>query len=264
MKYKTITYEKKDSIGIVSFNCPPANVFTEEMIADLDSVLSELECNETIRAVLFRSLNKKIFLSGGDISLTSECIADNDLTSELAYVRRIQSIIGKLERMPKPTLASINGHALGGGFELSMACDFRLMSDDNRIQLGVPEIDLGFTPGVGGLFRISRKFGQHLALKMGLGLRLGVQEAYKLGIAEEVFPPEQLFPESIKFAQQLSKLPTKSVGLIKKIVLEGYNLNIQDVYELELCCLEEALRTEDLKEGITAYLEKRTPIFIGK
>jgi enoyl-CoA hydratase len=264
MDYKTIEYRKDDLTAIVSINCPPANAFTEELVEDLNVVLDQLLFDGSTRSVLITSLNHKIFLSGGDINLTSGYLAKGDVKSEISYVRGIQRIVEKIARMPKPTIASINGHTIGGGFELAMACDFRLMSDDKTIKLGIPEIDLGFTPGVGGLYRISRKFGQHLALKLGLGFRITVHEAYDLGLADKLYQPDELLFESLEFARKMAKLPTKAVGLVKKIIIEGFDKQIEDVYNLELSCLEEALITEDLKEGINAFLEKRTPNFTGK
>ncbi len=166
--------------------------------------------------------------------------------------------------MPKPTIASINGHALGGGCEFIMACDFRLMANDNKLQIGIPEIDLGFTPAVGGLYRISRKFGQQIALKMGFGFRLTAQEAFNIGLVDDLYPPDELLTKSIEFAKKMAELPTKAAALIKRVVIEGFDKKIEDVYKLELRCLEEALMTEDAKEGINAFLEKRKPIFKGK
>lgn len=263
MSYKTIECKKEDFIGVVSINCPPANAFTRELIEDLHSVFDYLSSDDSIRSVLITSLNKKIFLSGGDISSSADKIMKGDSNAQIDYVRNIQKVVDKVERMPKPTIASINGHALGGGFEFVVACDFRTMSNNNRIQLGMPEIDIGFIPGLGGAYRVSRKFGQHLALKMGLGHRLTAQEAFNMGLVDQLYPPEELFSQSIKFAKKLGELPTKAVALIKKIVIEGYDKKIDDVYRLELSCLKKVLATEDAIEGINAFLEKRMPKFKG-
>lgn len=263
MGYKTIECRKEDFIAVVSINCPPANAFTRELIEDLESVFDYLRSDDSVRSVLITSLNKKIFLSGGDISSSVDKIVKGNIDAQLDYVRNIQKVVEKVEKMPKPIIASISGHALGGGFEFVVACDFRIMSDDNRIQLGMPEIDLGFIPALGALHRVARKFGQHLALKLGLGFRLTAREAFDLGLVDQLYPPQELFSKSIKFAKELGELPTKAVALIKKIVIEGYNKKIGDVYKLELSCLEKVLTTEDAKEGINAFLEKRSPEFKG-
>ncbi len=263
MNYRAIKYRKQNFLAIVSINCPPANAFKKELIEDLHAVFDYLSSDDSIRSVLITSLNKEIFLSGGDISSSADKIAKGDIYSQLDYVRNIQKVVEKVERIPKPTIASINGHALGGGFEFIVACDFRIMSDDNRIQLGMPEIDIGFIPALGGLHRVARKFGQHLALKMGLGFRLTAHEAFDMGLVDQLCPPKELFSQSIKFAKKLGELPTKAVALIKKIVIEGYDKKIGDVYRLELSCLEKVLATEDAREGINAFLEKRRPKFKG-
>ena len=263
MEFRAIRYSSENSLGIVSIDCPPANAFTNELINDLDSVFRHLSQDDTIRSLLITSSNENIFLSGGDINSSKKFIKSGNIEDQINYVRNIQQVVAKLEGMPKPTIASINGHALGGGFELALACDYRLVSDNDKIQLGIPEIDLGFIPAVGGLQRIGKKFGQHLALKMGLGLRLTPKDAFETGLVDELHAPGDLLTESMIFAKRLSALPTKTVAMIKRIIIDGSDIQLKNVYELELRCLKEVLETNDVKEGISAFLEKRKPQFKG-
>ena len=263
MEFRNIKYREEDNVALININCPPSNAFSKQLIDELDLIFNRLGQDDTIRALLIMSANNKIFLSGGDIKTSEKQIKSGDIDAQINYVRSIQQIIDKLERMPKPTIASINGHVLGGGFELVMACDFRLASDNNRIQIGIPEIDLGFIPAVGGLQRIGKKFGQHFALKMGLGLRLTPKDAFETGLVDELYAPENLLAESMIFAKKLGALPTKAVAMIKRVILDASDLQSKEVYELELRCLKEVLETNDIKEGISAFLEKRKPQFKG-
>lgn len=263
MKFGNIKYREEDNVALISIDCPPSNAFSKQLIDELDLIFGRLGRDDTIRALLIISANKKIFLSGGDIRSSEKYIKSGNIDEQVNYVRSIQRVVDKLERMPKPTIASINGHVLGGGFELVMACDFRLASDNNRIQIGIPEIDLGFIPAVGGLQRIGKKFGQHLALKMGLGLRLTPKDAFEASLVDELYAPGDLLTESMIFAKRLSALPTKAVAMIKRIMLDASDIQSKEVYELELRCLKEVLETNDVKEGISAFLEKREPQFKG-
>lgn len=263
MEFRNIKYREEENVALISIDCPPSNTFSKQLIDELDSIFRRLSQDDTIRSLLIMSSNKRIFLSGGDIRSSEKYINSGNLDGQVNYVRSIQQVVDKLERMPKPTIASINGHTLGGGFELVMACDFRLMSNNKRIKIGMPEVDLGFIPAVGGLQSIGKKFGQHLALKMGLGLRLTPKDAFETGLVDELYAPEDLLTESMIFAKRLSALPTKAVAMIKKIILGASDIQSKEVYELELRCLKEVLETNDVKEGISAFLEKREPQFKG-
>lgn len=263
MEFRNINYIEEGNVALISIDCPPSNAFSKQLIDELDVILRHLGQDDTIRTLLIISANKRIFLSGGDIKSSETHIKSGNIDEQVNYVRSIQQVVDKLERMPKPTIASINGHVLGGGFELVMACDFRLVSDNNRIQIGIPEIDLGFIPAVGGLQRIAKKFGQHLALKMGLGLRLSPKDALEKGLVDELYSPGDLLTESMIFAKRLSALPTKAVAMIKRILLDASDIQSKEVYEMELRCLKEVLETNDVKEGINAFLEKREPQFKG-
>jgi enoyl-CoA hydratase/carnithine racemase len=263
VKFKNIKYRQDDNVAHINIDCPPTNAFSGPLIDELSSIFGRLSRDETIRSLLITSTNKKVFLSGGDIKSSEKHIKSGDIDEQVNYVRSVQQVVSELERMPKPTVAAINGHVLGGGFELVMACDFRLASDDNKIQLGMPEIDLGFIPAVGGLQRIGKKFGQHLALKMGLGLRLTPKDAFGIGLVDELYAPGDLLKESMLYAKRLSTLPTRAIALIKRLILDGSNLQLTEVYELELRCLKKVLQTNDVKEGINAFLEKRSPQFSG-
>ena len=263
MKYKTIKYRKEDNLGIVSFDCPPANAFAKRLVEELDIIFDHLCGEDRIRTVLLTSSHDKIFLSGGDIKSAQEVVLSGKIEEQINYVRSIQKVVKKLERMPKPTTACINGHALGGGFEMVMACDYRLVLDDDKIQLGMPEIDLGFIPALGGLQRISKICGKQVALKMGMGLRLNVREALNLGLVDEVYPADSVLEESMAFAKRLGRLPTKAVAMIKEILTEGFRGKPEEIYELELRFLRKVMQTEDVKEGIGAFLTKRKPKFKG-
>ena len=250
-------------MAIISIDCPPSNAFSTQLIDELGLIFGQVTRDDTIRSLLIISANKRFFLSGGDIKSSEKYIKSGNIGEQVNYVRAVQEVVGKLEKIPKPTIASINGHVLGGGFELVMACDFRLASDNNRIQMGMPEIDLGFIPAVGGLQRIGKKFGQHLAFKMGLGLRMTPKIAFETGLVDELYAPGDFLSESMVFAKKMGTLPTKAVAMIKKIIIDGSDIQAKEISEMELRCLKEVLGTNDVKEGISAFLEKRKPRFKG-
>jgi enoyl-CoA hydratase len=263
LEFTNIKYREKDYVALICVDCGPSNAFTKQLIDELDLILEQVRQDDAVRSLLIMSAKKRIFLSGGDIKSAEKNVKSGNIEEQLDYVQGIQRVVDKLERIPKPTVASINGHVLGGGFELVMACDFRLAIDNNKIQIGMPEIDLGFIPALGGLQRVGRKFGQHLALKMGLGLRLAPKDAFDIGLVDELYAPGDLSAKSMLFAKRLSALPTKAVAMIKRIIRNGSDMQSQEVHEMELHSLKEVLETNDVKEGIQAFLEKRVPQFKG-
>jgi enoyl-CoA hydratase/carnithine racemase len=262
--YSVLQFRRKEAVAVISIDAPPANAFTNQLILELGSAFDEANGDDSFRCVLIRSSNERIFLSGGDIGLSEKALSGGDIEAQIEYVRAVQAIIAKLGGMGKPTVASINGHAVGGGFEMAMACDYRVAADDDAITLGMPEVDLGFIPAVGGLERVSRKFGQHLALKMGFGARFSPKDAFRLGLVDGLYRKADLSKESIAFADKLSGMPTKALGMVKRIILEGNGESLKEVNKLELRCLREVLGTEDAKEGIKAFMERRDPQFKGR
>lgn len=256
-----IKYNKE--IARIIIDAPPSNAFSKKLIQELEYTLNKIEKENNIRCIVLESKNKKIFLSGGDLQFSKNMVMSGNIENQISYVRDIQSVVRRLEKIPKPTVAIITGHAIGGGFELIMACDFRLGLDSDNIVLAMPEVDVGFIPGLGGMERVSRKFGQHLALQMALGKRLSIKEAEGIGIVDEVYSIGKLADKSLEFAHKLASLPTKAVGMIKYILQEGAHAHIDKINEIELKCLKIILQTEDVKEGIDAFLQKRTPKFKG-
>jgi enoyl-CoA hydratase len=264
MNSNKISIKYLNSIAIIEIDSPPSNMFSKELILELNQAFEELENKKNVRCIVLESKNQKIFLSGGDLRVSKDMVISEDIKNYIEYIGKIQAVVRRLEKIPKPTVAVIAGHAIGGGFELIMACDYRLGLDSEKIVLGMPEVDVGFIPGLGGMERVSRKFGQHLALKMALGTRLSIQEAASIGIVDEVYTSAILAEKSLEFAHKLASLPTKAVGMIKYILQEGAHRHINEINKMELECLKMILQTKDLKEGICAFLEKRHPNFKGE
>jgi len=262
--YSVLQFRREGAVAVISIDAPPANAFTNQLILELGSAFDEANGDDSLRCVLLRSSNETIFLSGGDIKLSQRAMSGGDIEAQVEYVSRVQAMVGKIGGMEKPTVASINGHAIGGGFELAMACDYRVAVDNDGIALGMPEVDLGFIPALGGLERVSRKFGQHLALRMGFGARFNPKEAFRLGLVDGLYPVADLSKESMALAHKLAAMPTKALGMIKRMLLEGNGESFKEVNKLELRCLREVLRTEDVREGIKAFMERRDPQFEGR
>ena len=167
-----------------------------------------------------------------------------------------------LEAMEKPVVAAVNGYALGGGAELALACDVRLMARGGEI--GFPEIRLGFFPGAGGTQRLTRLVGPARALRLMMeGRRLGADEARALGLVDEVVPADLLPRTALDVAERLAAGPTRAIGLLKRCVYQGYGRPLEEGLALEADAVSELIRTSDAREGMDAFLAKRPPRFTG-
>jgi enoyl-CoA hydratase/carnithine racemase len=167
-----------------------------------------------------------------------------------------------LEAMEKPVIAAINGYALGGGAELALACDVRLMARDGEI--GFPEIRLGIFPGAGGTQRLARLLGPARALRLMMeGRRLTADEALALGLVDEVVPSDLLQHTAREMAERLAAGPTRAIGLLKRCVYRGHSRSLEEGLALEAAAVSELIRTADAREGMEAFLAKRPPRFTG-
>lgn len=256
-----VQVEKTDSIAHVILNSPPANAMSPELMQQLYDVVKELDADQNVRAVLFRSALEKIFMAGADLkhllSLNGEDFR--------RYIKGAQDILCSIEALPKPTIAVINGHALGGGCELSLCCDFRLM-DNAKATIGVPEVKLGLLPGAGGTQRLPRLIGRSKATELLLrGNSLKGTEALSIGLVDQVFPPDQLLSESIRLAEELSQGATQAIAKIKECLRIPTDNLIADGLSQELDGITYLFtQTHDTKEGIEAFSQKRPPKYIGK
>ena len=260
MEYKNIMFGVEGSVAVVTLNRPEVlNALNEETMKELGSAMSECKQDGTVRVVILTGVGDKAFIAGADIN---EFVGKSPAMI-MNFAELGHNVVRIMETMGKPIVAAVNGYALGGGLEISMACDMRFASDKARF--GQPEILLGLIPGMGGTQRLSRLVGIGLARELIMsGEQVTAQRAYEIGLVNRVFPAEQLMEETKKFAQRLAGLPPFALRMAKYAINYGYDLALENANSLELQCFSQCWSTEDLKEGVAAFLEKRKPIFTGK
>jgi len=260
VEYKNIMFGVEGSVAVVTLNRPEVlNALNEETMKELGSAMSECKQDGTVRVVILTGVGDKAFIAGADIN---EFVGKSPAMI-MGFAELGHNVVRIMETMGKPIVAAVNGYALGGGLEISMACDMRFASDKARF--GQPEILLGLIPGMGGTQRLSRLVGIGLARELIMsGEQVTAQRAYEIGLVNRVFPAEQLMEETKKFAQRLAGLPPFALRMAKYAINYGYDLALENANSLELQCFSQCWSTEDLKEGVAAFLEKRKPIFTGK
>ena len=248
-----VTLEQKGPVGIITMNRPDAlNALNEQVLRDLDAVLDQVEEREDILVAIVTGAGRS-FVAGADIGQMST------LTSVEAkkFGAYGNGVFLKLETLTKPTIAAVNGFALGGGCELSMACDIRLASE--KAKFGQPEVGLGITPGFGGTQRLARIVGISNAMELILTARtIGAAEAKAIGLVSEVYPAEELMPKAMELAEAICANAQIAVQESKRCIRMGMQTDIAtgSAFEAEafgVCC-----GTADKDEGMGAFLEKRT------
>ena len=247
-----VTLEQKGPVGIITMNRPDAlNALNEQVLRDLDAVLDQVEEREDILVAIVTGAGRS-FVAGADIGQMST------LTSVEAkkFGAYGNGVFLKLETLTKPTIAAVNGFALGGGCELSMACDIRLASE--KAKFGQPEVGLGITPGFAGTQRLPRIVGISKAMELILTAKvIGAAEAKAIGLVSEVYPPEELMPKALELANAICANAQIAVQESKRCIRMGMQTDIStgSAFEAEafgVCC-----GTEDKDEGMGAFLEKR-------
>jgi enoyl-CoA hydratase / 3-hydroxyacyl-CoA dehydrogenase len=254
---ETVLLETRDEIAIVWLNRPPTNPISPQMIRDLTAVWDEIESRDEIRSAIVASSNFAVFSAGADIKeftkMTDPAAGKDLLDSGHGLLRR-------MEQSGKVTIAAVNSLALGGGCEVSMACDFRIAAES--ASFGQPEINLGIIPGFGGTQRLARLAGEAKALEMNLlGDPISAAQAYEVGLANEVVVDHELFDTAISWARKLGAQAPVAVEQIKKVSAKG---DLDEGIEAEKGGFATAFSSEDAREGISAFLGKRRPNWSGK
>lgn len=241
---------------------PPANALDADLHADFAILLDGLERDDGIRVVILASAHETIFMAGARL----EAFPDSHFSAEETG-RRVdlaQETFGRVQRLPKPVIAEIAGHALGGGCELALACDFRVMSEGPAL-IGCPEIRLGIIPGGGGTQRLPRLIGRSRATRMLLlGERLGAATAFAIGLVDATGATSAATrDEALGLASQLAEMPAPGLRLIKRCLATGYDPTLEEGLRVEREAAIEALAQPEAREGLSAFLEKRAPRFHG-
>jgi enoyl-CoA hydratase len=246
-----------DGVGTVVIDRKPANAVNPAMIEEFLAVLPRLADDPAVRCIVITG-SGRFFVAGADIAVMRDLSLDNHVK-----MRRWIEVQRLLELAPKPVIAAINGHALGGGAELSLACDLRIAAASATF--GFPEMQLGLFPGAGGSQRLPRLLGLHKAkLLMIEGRRLPAAEALELGLLDEVVPDDEFAEVVAEKATDLAARPTATIGLLKTSMLAGAPLDIDGAMAVEWAAVQRVIATEDAAEGLQAFLDKRKPVFRGR
>jgi enoyl-CoA hydratase len=259
MSYGNILFEVQDGIAVLTFNRPKAlNALNAETLDEVADVVERARQDESIRVLILTGAGEKAFVAGADISGFSSM---NSLQARL-FAEKGQDLFFKIEQLPKPVIACVNGFALGGGCEVAMSCDFIYASD--KAKFGQPEINLGLIPGFGGTQRLSRLIGRAKAKELCMtGEVIDAQQAKDLGLVAKVFPADQLIGETMKVAGGLASKSAGVLRSLKKVIDCGANIDLRSGCALEAESFGVCFGSEDMREGVSAFLEKRKPEFKG-
>ena len=252
-----VEFGLEGAVALVRLNRPPVNALSAELSADLAEAFGRCE-DPSIRAVVVTG--HPHFAAGADIKGFQ---AAYESGSEDTLARALVEAIWRLERLEKPTIAAIHGYALGGGLELAMGCDFRYMASD--AQVGQPEIKLGIIPGGGGTQRLTRIVGIQRAKELVFSGRfVGADEALSLTLADKVFPTETVLERAMADAAALAQGPTRAIAAAKRAINDGFGEPMTRAMEIEAQAFNDCFWTEDAREGVAAFIAKRSPVFGGR
>jgi len=260
MTYQTLLVDVKDGVATVTVNRPDKlNALNDQVVADLRAAVAALKADPAVKGVILTGAGPKAFVAGADIGdLATQGVLDG---RERALSG--QAVLNALETMGKPVLAAVNGFALGGGCELAMACHIRIAGENAKF--GQPEVTLGITPGYGGTQRLPRIVGKGRALHLLLSAeRIDAQEALRIGLVTKVVPADQLMAEAEKLMRTILANGPVAVALTLEAVHQGLEMTLAEGLRLEANAFGLVASTQDMKEGLTAFLEKRAARFEGK
>lgn len=255
MDYQNIIVSTKDFVTTITLNRPPMNSVNLGIREELFHAVTELRNSKETRAVIITGAGEKGFSAGMDVS-------------DIANITKGPNgneIMNAISRSTKPFIAAINGHALGGGCETALACHFRFMTDNPKAFIGLPEVNLGITPGWGGIQRLPRVLGKSKALDIILfSKRLAPADALAIGLVDKVIPAVDLMKEATAFASALAKRPPLSVAAVLDGMSVGMDKGFDEGLRLDQEWSNKLAASKDAVEGITAFLQKREPVFTGE
>ncbi|KPK71159.1 crotonase [candidate division TA06 bacterium SM1_40] len=259
MEYKHIRVERDGAIAILTIDRQKVlNALNHEVVAELDQSVEELGADSEVRGVVITGAGEKAFVAGADIAE----MRDLDRKGAIRLATTGQAVLSKIERLPKPVIAAINGYALGGGCELALACDVRVAAESAK--LGQPEVTLGIIPGYGGTQRLSRLVGKGKAKELIFsGSMIDAQEALRIGLVEHVVPREEVLAKAIELAKTMAGQGPLAVAAAKRAIDHGLDISLEEGLRYEADQFGDTFETKDKLEGTSAFLEKRKPSFTG-
>ena len=256
-----VEYRVHDGIAILELNDPPANTYTYNMMQQLDRALLTARMDDGVHVIVLRGKGDTFFSAGANISML------NEVTPRFKYFFCLHAneTLNRFEHTPKLVIAALNGHTVGGGLEIAMAADLRIGARDAG-KIGLPEVNLGVLPGTGGTQRLARIVGKSKAIEiMATGELFSFDQAKELGIVNQVFPKESFWDDVLAYAKQFVPpgKAAKAVGGIKRAVCSGLEVPFESGLAIERELQQQLFQSQDAKEGLAAYVEKRTAVFKG-
>jgi enoyl-CoA hydratase/carnithine racemase len=260
MATAVVSLTRAGALGTITLNRPPANSYNLAFVQDLAAAIEQARTDDNIRVVIVKSGLEKFFSAGADVKAFSE----NSHETNMQMINAEHAALEQIEQTPKIFIALVGGHCLGGGLEIALACDLRF-GGAGDFKVGLPEVTLGLLPGNGGTQRLPRLIGKSKALDlMVTGRTLGPQEASALGIFDRLFPTNELEQQTTAYAQALANGAAFAVGSIKQAVNQGIQMSLHEGLAHERAVTAKLFRSEDAREGIAAFVEKRKPTYKGK
>jgi enoyl-CoA hydratase/carnithine racemase len=257
-----IQYEVDEGVAVLTMDDPPANTYTHAMMRQLDDCIVRARFDNNVHVMLLRGAGNKFFSAGANISMLNEV----DPTFKYYFCLHANETLNRLEQTPKLVIAALNGHTVGGGLEIAMACDIRI-ARKNGGKIGLPEVGLGVLPGTGGTQRLARLLGKAKAIElMVTGRTMEFDEAKELGIITDIYESESYWADILTYAKQFvpPKKASKAVGNIKRAVCSGLEVPFSEALAIERELQQLLFQSSDAKEGIASYVEKRVAKFQGR
>jgi enoyl-CoA hydratase/carnithine racemase len=257
-----IKYENDGGLAIIQMDDAPANTYTYEMMQQLDAAILRARMDESVHVIVVRGAGEKFFSAGASIPMLTKA----DPTFKYYFCLHANETLSRLEQTPKLVIAALNGHTVGGGLEIAMACDIRIAKKEGG-KIGLPEVNLGVLPGTGGTQRISRIIGRARAIElMATGRTFSFEEALEFGLIHYIYERESFWDDVVAYARQFCppNKASRAVGRIKRAVVTGSEVGFGEALGIERELQQLLFTSEDAKEGLKAYVEKRQPEFKGK
>jgi enoyl-CoA hydratase/carnithine racemase len=259
---KAVEYRVENGVALIELNRPPVNSYTHELLRELDDTILQTRFDDNVHVLVLTGKVEKFFSAGADINM----LANKPLSFKNNFALHGHEVLMRLENTPKLVIAAINGHAVGGGLEIAMACDIRIARKEGG-RMGLAEINLGVMPGMGGTQRLPRLVGKGRALELcATGRTIAFEEALEIGLIHYIYERENFLGQVMDYARQFVT-PNKAslaVGKVKRAVQTGWELSLPDGLALERELLSQTFGSEDGNEGVKAYIEKRTAQFKGR
>lgn len=257
-----VEYRAEAGVAVLELNDPPANTYTYEMMRALDESILKARFDPEVYVIVIRGKGEKFFSAGADIKMLQKA----DPYFKYFFCLHANETLNRLEQTPKLVIGALNGHTVGGGLEIALACDLRLAKEDGG-KIGLPEVSLGVLPGTGGTQRLARLLGRSKAIElMATGETFDFGHALELGLVNRILPAPTFWDDVMEFARQFTppQRASKAVGRIKRAVCSGLEVPFAEGLAIEREMQQQLFESEDAKEGLAAYVEKRKPAFKGR